>query len=697
MNKIFLLLFLLPVFCFSQNEKIHYYIYATLNSENKTITAYEKVVYTNTTAQPVNFIWFRLYPNAYANDKTAYSNYLLKQRNLRFYFSDDEQKGYINQLNFQENNQPLKTEFDSTRNDVIKVFLQNPLQSGNSVEITTPFFVKIPYGFSNEFNFGYRNKDTIHLSHWYPEVAYQDEKGWDVTPFTSYATLKSNTANFDVKISTGTENDSTIVLNNSTDFVFAKPAAVRQYNENRGKGNFDILIPKFIKNKRPINQNLTQRFINQKINGIDSSSSRTLKPAFLFNLRETDKYNYLSFLPSIGYNNYDKVMVGVMIHNYQLPLNKFNFLLAPMYATNSKVFTGVGRLEYNVWHPDEWWRFSVSGERYSTNMSNFNLSDPLYTQMNRIVPAISYTKYYRETNPYKNWNFLLRAFFINQQQFATLPMDTTYIVKKQTENTTIVEFQTTLRDDRALYPYSATLRMDGGKNFLRIDFTGNYFLNYDASGRGLNTRLFAGKFFYLNSAARYGLTNTYMHPYFYSMSGTSGYSAESGNANGVGGTRPNDFTYSDYFIGRNESSGWMNQQIAQDGGFFKISTPVSYMPIGASDNWIAALNFTADLPAKIDPFRLLPFKLPVRVFLDVGTYSYAWQDDAPTGRFLYDAGFQVSILKEAVTVYFPILYSKAFRNAYKSQYPVKTFAHTISFSIDLGKLKPRVLNQLLPL
>jgi hypothetical protein len=337
--------------------------------------------------------------------------------------------------------------------------------------------------------------------------------------------------------------------------------------------------------------------------------------------------------------------------------------------------------------------------RYSIDKFAANSAGTLYAQMNRVVPSISYTKYYRETEPYKKWNFLLRSFFIGQQQFAyRVVNDSDYTVAKKYGSSAIVEFQTTLRDDRALYPYSANLRMDGGKNFLRIDFTGNYFLNYDASGRGLNTRFFAGKFFYLNSAAHYGWAQDFISPYFYSLSGTGGYAGnEYVDNQNYGGTRPNDFTYSDYFIGRNESSGWMSQQIAEGGGFFKVSTPVNLTPVGVSDNWIAALNFTADLPEKFDPFAALPFKLPLRVFVDVGTFSQAWQDNSGTGKFLYDAGLQLSVLKQAVTVYLPVLYSKVFKTDYVNAYGKKHFGHTISFSIDMGKLKPKVLNQILPL
>ncbi|WP_156522656.1 gluzincin family metallopeptidase [Arachidicoccus ginsenosidimutans] len=716
MKKNFLLTLLFPCFCFSQSKQtpaLHYYIYATLNDTAKTITAFEKVVYKNNTSQPQNFVWFRLYPNAYANDKTAYSEYLLKQNDMRFYFAKNEQRGYINQLDFKENDVELKTEFDSSKNDVMKVFLSNPLQPGDSAEITTPFFVKLPYDFSG---FGYNDGDSIYLSHWYPEVAYHDNNDWSLKSYINYYSVKSNNASYNVRITTSVKDyiafatkneegtiyytaplniistdkgDNKTTINyyssNAQDFEFLTP-------ENAGEvvqldyfppTNFDKLIPRFFKNKKPNGVGTTQHLINQKINGIDTPLHKSLKPAFLFNLKETDKYHYLSFLPSVGYNNYDKAMLGIMVHNYQLPLNKFNFLLAPMYATNSKTLAGVGRLEYNIWKPNAWWRFSVSGERFSMNDLSLNTVEPVFLQVNKFVPSIGYTKYYRENAPYKKWNFLLRAFVLKQDYF-TYPQinDSTYTVSKSAETKTIVEFQTTLKDDRALYPYSMNFKIDGDKDFLRLGFTGNYFLNYDASGKGLNVRLFAGKFIYLNSNSQYGLDNYNLSPYFLTLSGRNG---------------SQDFSYSNYFIGRNEQTGWMSQQIMQGDGFFKVASPLVEPSIGVSDNWIGALNFTADVPDKINPFSVLPFKVPLRVFFDAGTYSEAWNDNPQSGKYLYDAGLQVSVLHDAVTVYFPLLYSKVYRDNYKSAFPTKRFVHTISFSIDLEKLKPKVLNKILPL
>ncbi len=702
MKKYLLLFVLFPAFCFSQIEKrtlpLHYSIYATLNNDEKTITAFEKIGYKNNTSQPQSYIWIRLYPNAYANDRTAYSEYLLKQNDLRFYFSGEEKKGYINQLNFQENGTSLKTEFDSAKNDLIKLYLSSPLVPGDSVEIETPFFIKIPYNFSG---FGYNDDDEIQLTHWFVEVAYEDENGWDLNSFSSYSTIKGEDANFDIHFcstnnlpikSNAKQVDKTF-QNNQYTYIFNVKNVDNVWLSQRSEddetistteeNSFDKLVPDFVQNKRPDNNIAAQQSILRKINGVDSSSTRPLKPAFLFNLKETDKYRYLSFLPSAGYNNYDKFMIGAMVHNYQLPLNKFNFLIAPMYATNSKTFAGVARLEYNIWHPNQWWQFTVSGERFSMNSLTLNSDAPVFLQVNKLVPSVSYTKYYGENEPYKKWNFLLRAFILGQDNF-TYPLvnDSTYTVAKKSETKTIVEFQTTLKDERALYPYNMNFKIDGDKDFLRLGFTGNYFLNYDASGKGLNVRLFAGKFIYLNDKSKYGLNNLNLNPYFLSLSGLNG---------------SQDFTYSNYFVGRNETTGWMSQQIMQSDGFFKVSTPQLAAPIGISDNWIGALNFTADIPDKINPFSVLPFRVPLRIFFDVGSYSEAWEDNAQSGKYLYDAGLQLSVLRDAVTVYFPFLYSKVYKDNYTSIYPQKRFVHTISFSINLENLKPKVLNKILPL
>jgi hypothetical protein len=144
-----------------------------------------------------------------------------------------------------------------------------------------------------------------------------------------------------------------------------------------------------------------------------------------------------------------------------------------------------------------------------------------------------------------------------------------------------------------------------------------------------------------------------------------------------------DYTYENYYVGRNEFQGWQNQQIMQRDGFFKVRTDLLGDKIGKSDDWLTAINFTTDLPKSINPLRILPVNIPVKLFLDIGTYAAAWQSQAPTGKFIFDAGLQLSLFKGTVNVYMPLLYSKVYSDYFKSTLPDKRFLRNISFSIDV--------------
>lgn len=407
---------------------------------------------------------------------------------------------------------------------------------------------------------------------------------------------------------------------------------------------------------------------------------KAVKPTFLFSLKETDKYNYISIAPILGYNKYNNFMAGLLIHNYQLPYNKFNFLLAPVYATGNKDLAGLARLEYNLFKKNQWWQFAFNASQFAYNTVNINsTAEPLNYTYKRFVPSVKLTLYRDDLNE-KKWIFNLKDYILNfsAYQLSSNPATSLIDATPLKTNNNIAELNTMYRNDRVLYPYNISLQLNGGNDFLRAGITAKQFFNYDASGKGLTARVFGGKFFYLIGQSFTAQYNT--SPYHFYMAGTS----------------VTDFTFSNYFIGRNEQQGWMSQQIIERDGFFKVYTPMRSEPVGKSDNWLAAINLTADIPGNIDPFAKLPFKVPIKFFADIGTFSGAWNDDASTGKFVYDAGVQLSLLNEAINIYFPLLYSKVYRDYYKSIYGEKYFAKTISFSITIENLKPKKLKAILP-
>ena len=57
--------------------------------------------------------------------------------------------------------------------------------------------------------------------------------------------------------------------------------------------------------------------------------------------------------------------------------------------------------------------------------------------------------------------------------------------------------------------------------------------------------------------------------------------------------------------------------------------------------------------------------------------------NSATGRFVFDAGLQLSLFKDVVNIYVPLLYSKVYSNYFRSTIPEKRFLKNIVFSIDL--------------
>ncbi|HVG41760.1 MAG TPA: hypothetical protein VM888_09130, partial [Chitinophagaceae bacterium] len=87
---------------FSQywQQKADFTIEVSLNDKDHTLDAFEKITYTNNSPDTLTYIWFHLWPNAYKNDKTAFSDQFLENGSTTFYFSDKKDRGYINRLDF---------------------------------------------------------------------------------------------------------------------------------------------------------------------------------------------------------------------------------------------------------------------------------------------------------------------------------------------------------------------------------------------------------------------------------------------------------------------------------------------------------------------------------------------------------------------------------------------------------------------
>ena len=198
MKYLFVCLFTLSV-TFSQSQdyfqqKVDYDITVELDDNNHTLSAFEKIIYTNNSPDKLSFLWFHIWPNAYKNDSTAYAKQAGPKS--RFAKSDSLSRGFIDSLDFSVNGERVDWSYHPDWIDVVKLNLSKPLRSGDSITIETPFFIKLPKVFSR---LGHSGKH-YEITQWYPKPAVYDRKGWHPMPYLNQGEFFSEFGTFDVKI-----------------------------------------------------------------------------------------------------------------------------------------------------------------------------------------------------------------------------------------------------------------------------------------------------------------------------------------------------------------------------------------------------------------------------------------------------------------------------------------------------------------
>jgi len=935
-------------------QEVNYTIDVSLNDIEHSLTGLIKIQYFNRSPDTLNFIWFHLWPNAYKNDKTAFSDQLLENNRTDFYFSEKEQRGYINRLDFRINGKIARTEDHSTFIDIIKVVLPQPLVPGDSILITTPFYEKLPFNFSR----GGHVKQSYQITQWYPKPAVYDHKGWHPMPYLDQGEFYGDFGSFNVRITvpkdyvvaatgelqneeerkwmleekknTKSKTPNLILLpqnkrykkiqttghniqshngsrqakdnipvsdtltktlrykqNNIHDFAWFADKnfivnhdtvqlpsgriinaynyytpeesivwknsisyikdAIRFHSAAIGEYPFDIVSvveaqmgfpggmeyptitsisplkdekeldltisheighnwfyavigsnerrypwmdeglntyydnryenwkykiqnPKsrnltWFKNKLPrdwnklfiavlekekkdqpistssqdfseINYNLIpynkasywmqqlenilgialfdscmhsyflkwqfrhpypedfmstiENLSGEKLNSqfafldqtgplSSSPQPKKIKPAFLFSLNATDKFNYVNISPAIGYNMYDKLMIGAIFNNYNLPSHNFEFIIAPLYAIGSQQLNGLADLRYS-WNPKASFQkisIGINSSRFSTNAATDAGNNKKFENFYKIVPFTRITlKNKSPRSQIEKW-VEFRTYLINEKKFDNYVFvaadSNLHPTSSKYNNRFMNQLSFTVDNYRVLYPYNLQLQLQQTDIFYRLNLTGNYFFNYGSRG-GMHVRFFAAKFGYWNSK-----NSTDVSRYQPKLLGVTG---------------EEDYTYNNYFVGRTASyaienasiknSGLAAQQIMIRDGGFKLRIDQYDFLQGRSENWVSALNFNTTLPN-----HLFPVQLPVKIFFDVGTFAEAWKTNALTSRFLYVGGLQVSLFKDILNIYVPIIYSSDFRDQLKTIPEQNTFWKKITFSIDVQNLSSK--------
>ena len=187
---------------YSQNGKkyfqqeVHYTIHVSLDDEKNFLHAQEKLMYVNHSPDTLHFIWFHLWPNAYKNNQTAFAKQFLQNGHTNFQYAKAMDRGFIDSLNFTVNGKTATLIYDPQNPDIAKLMLNAALLPNDSVEISTPFRVKIPITFSRLGHDGQRYA----ISQWYPKPAVYDRFGWHPFPYLDQGEFYSEFGSFSVFI-----------------------------------------------------------------------------------------------------------------------------------------------------------------------------------------------------------------------------------------------------------------------------------------------------------------------------------------------------------------------------------------------------------------------------------------------------------------------------------------------------------------
>ncbi len=371
----------------------------------------------------------------------------------------------------------------------------------------------------------------------------------------------------------------------------------------------------------------------------------------------------LFFTPTVGFNNYDKIMLGAAIYNHAIPGKAFEWCVMPMYAFGTKSLVGHVDAFYTIRPNSVFQDIRIGGNANRYDFYQLGLGDYPVGTTNIPDRHLGYTKVAPEMDfDFKkcfprspiSQSIRLRGIYLKEDQINYLvsdfpPYGSSMVISPLER--TFYEASYILTNARHINAYDLNLTYQGGDYMNKLQLTGNYHINISAK-KTIDLRLFAGTF----------LTNTSDHDYRFRMSGW-----------GPQGIGNHDYLYDNIFLGRSESSGFLAHQMAVEDGGFKV-----YSPVGQSNKWLSTLNLTVPIPGNIK------FLNAIRFFGDAGIFNTQGLGGV---RFEYEAGVQVGLLgKDLCNVYFPLIVSQDIKEYYNSN--GLGFASMIRFTFNINKLNP---------
>ncbi|MCX8080038.1 MAG: M1 family metallopeptidase [Bacteroidia bacterium] len=373
-------------------------------------------------------------------------------------------------------------------------------------------------------------------------------------------------------------------------------------------------------------------YVNKKI------FKRNLRPKlnFLTSIPDNKRTTFYYF-PLAGYNFNDGIMTGMLLHNYDLLPKPFEFFIAPLFGWKSKDLSGLGNMQYSF-YPEGKTRIF----RIGLNTKKFSL----------YAPNISKKRHYYLRNSLdllwerKPSDYTLKIRWQAGASAIHLFDKNNFLIAAQKDTHRIFLRYFISREDRHSWsPEKLTFMQTLNRKFIRTEC--EYLKSIPLNERyHFNLRFFCGLFFDLGK-----------EPSYYAMFSAWGQNAQ------------RDYTCDGFFFGRPLGNVWTENQFRENDGGMKVRSA-----LGSYTRHI--FSFTFESPS----FG----KLPLYAFADAAVVD---QQTIIRHSLLWDTGIAFKIKELALSVYFPILYSRDIQENLKLN--DITFWRTIRFSINFESFKFR--------
>ena len=377
--------------------------------------------------------------------------------------------------------------------------------------------------------------------------------------------------------------------------------------------------------------------------------SRKLKLKFITTAPKNNE-QYLYFTPVLGWNNYNKLMAGVLIFNHSLMEKKWEYELMPLYSFNQKTLNGSFGLHRNFYTRGFIRRMSIGivGKKYEYTNSRIENYKFAYLKLS---PEVKFYFKNPDGNSKISNTARIRIVHIDKEvQSYDYCMSSMSTPVPSYYNYSILDIDYHYKNNRILNPYGFDFNLQAGASVTKASLSINYAFSYnDRKKNALEMRLFVGNIFSSNNSST---------DFTYKMSSFDG---------------GDDYLYDYTYMDRSGYSGFYSHQITPADGSFYLQSP-----IGRSWGFISALNIRAGLP----------FTKFIKVYGNLGYSSSAKSLSVPYDKsVLGEAGVLLTFFNRNFEVYFPLLWTSQFQGVMDLR-PDYKYSDNIRFTIRFDLMNP---------